>query len=96
MYWSRFKHFQCFEIGIIRIDNGRCPARPEQQFRRFGLIYNMTLGGPGHTSEILSLYVYKHYFKYFNFEYASGMAVVMAVIMLIISYPYIRMVARKA
>lgn len=66
------------------------------QFRRFGLIYNMTLGGPGHTSEILSLYVYKHYFKYFNFEYASGMAVVMAVIMLIISYPYIRMIARKA
>ena len=66
------------------------------QFRRFGLIYNMTLGGPGHTSEILSLYIYKHYFKYFNFEYASAMAVVMAVIMIIISYPYIRMITRKA
>ncbi|MBC7251921.1 MAG: sugar ABC transporter permease, partial [Anaerolineae bacterium] len=48
------------------------------QFRRFGLIYNMTLGGPGHVTEILSLYVYKQYFKYFNFEYASAMAVVMA------------------
>jgi multiple sugar transport system permease protein len=66
------------------------------QFRRFGLIYNMTLGGPGHSSEILSLYIYKHYFKYFNFEYASGMAVVMAIIMMIISYPYVRMIIRKA
>jgi multiple sugar transport system permease protein len=65
------------------------------QMRRFGLIYNMTSGGPGHATEILSMYIYKHYFKYFNFEYASAMAVVMAIIMLAISYPYIRMIARR-
>lgn len=65
------------------------------QMRRFGLIYNMTSGGPGHATEILSLYIYKHYFKYFNFEYASAMAVVMALIMLIISFPYIRMIAKR-
>jgi multiple sugar transport system permease protein len=65
------------------------------QFRRFGLIYNMTLGGPGHITEILSLYVYKQYFKYFNFEYASAVAVVLAVIMLIISLPYVRMIIRR-
>jgi multiple sugar transport system permease protein len=65
------------------------------QFRRFGLVYNMTLGGPGHVTEILSLYIYKQYFKYFNFEYASAMAVVMAVIMLIISFPYVRMIVRR-
>jgi multiple sugar transport system permease protein len=64
------------------------------QMRRFGLMYNMTLGGPGHATEILSLYIYKHYFKYFNFEYASAMAVVMAVVMLAISFPYIRMISR--
>ncbi len=65
------------------------------QFRRFGLVYNMTLGGPGHVTEILSLYIYKQYFKYFNFEYASAMAVVMAIIMLIISFPYVRMIVRR-
>jgi len=65
------------------------------QMRRFGLIYNMSMGGPGHVTEILSLYIYKHYFKYFNFEYASALAVVMAIIMLAISYPYIRMIARR-
>jgi multiple sugar transport system permease protein len=65
------------------------------QFRRFGLVYNMTLGGPGHVTEILSLYIYKHYFKYFNFEYASALAVVMAVIMLAVSLPYVRMIVRR-
>ncbi len=65
------------------------------QFRRFGLVYNMTLGGPGHVTEILSLYVYKQYFRYFNFEYASALAVVMAIIMLAISLPYVRMIVRR-
>jgi multiple sugar transport system permease protein len=65
------------------------------QFRRFGLVYNMTAGGPGHVTEILSLYIYKQYFKYFNFEYASAIAVALAVIMLVISFPYIRMVVRR-
>ncbi len=65
------------------------------QFRRFGLVYNMTLGGPGHVTEILSLYTYKQYFKYFNFEYASAMAVVLAIIMLVISLPYVRMMVRR-
>lgn len=66
------------------------------QFRRFGLVYNMTFGGPGHSTEILSMYVYKQYFRYFNFEYASAVAVVTAIIMLIISIPYIRMITRSA
>ncbi len=64
------------------------------QFRRFGLIYTMTQGGPGHTTEIFSLLVYKQYFKFFNFEYASCIAVVMAVIMLGISLPYIKLILR--
>lgn len=66
------------------------------QFRRFGLVYTMTQGGPGRTTEILSIMVYKQYFKFFNFEYASAIAVVMAIIMLAISIPYIRTIVRRA
>jgi multiple sugar transport system permease protein len=65
------------------------------QFRRFGLIYAMTGGGPGHETEILSILVYKQYFRFFNFEYAATIAVVMAIIMLMISLPYIRMIVRR-
>jgi multiple sugar transport system permease protein len=60
------------------------------QFRRFGLIVNMTAGGPGNVTEILSLYIYKQYFRYFNFEYASAVAVIMALLMLLLSVPYVR------
>ncbi|HIC95203.1 TPA: sugar ABC transporter permease, partial [Candidatus Bipolaricaulota bacterium] len=65
------------------------------QTRRFGLVYVMTQGGPGHATEILSILVYKQYFKYFNFEYASAMAVVMAIFLLLVSLPYIRIIVRR-
>jgi multiple sugar transport system permease protein len=65
------------------------------QFRRFGLVYNMTQGGPGNATEILPLAIYRQYFKYFNFEYASAMAVVLAVIMILVSIPYVRMVVKR-
>ena len=65
------------------------------QFRRFGLIYNMTLGGPGRLTEILSLNIYKTYFEFFEYEYASAMAVVLAVIMVVVSVPYVRNAVRR-
>lgn len=65
------------------------------QFRRFGLIFNMTAGGPGRTTEILSLHIYKQYFKFFEFEYAAAMAVVMALILLVLSIPYVRIMVRR-
>jgi len=65
------------------------------QFRRFGLVYNMTQGGPGNATDILPLAIYRQFFKYFNFEYASAMAVVLAAIMIVISIPYVRMMVKK-
>jgi multiple sugar transport system permease protein len=65
------------------------------QFRRFGLVFNMTGGGPGDATEILSLYVYKQYFRYFNFEYAAAIAVVLALIMLVFSLPYVRFMIQR-
>ncbi len=65
------------------------------QSRRFGLVYNMTQGGPGNATDILPLAIYRQYFKYFNFEYASAMAVVLAAIMIVISLPYVRMMVKR-
>jgi multiple sugar transport system permease protein len=65
------------------------------QFRRFGLVYNMTQGGPGNATDILPLAIYRQYFRYFNFEYASAMAVVLAVIMIVIRIPYVRMMVKR-
>lgn len=65
------------------------------EVRRFGLIQAMTQGGPGNLTEILSTLVYKQYFKFFRFEYASAIAVVMTGVLLLVSLPYIRMISRE-
>ena len=65
------------------------------EVRRFGLVQAMTQGGPGVLTEILSTYTYKQYFQFFRFEFASAISVVMAVALLLISVPYIRMISRE-
>jgi len=63
--------------------------------RLFGMVYSMTGGGPGYSSQVLSLLTYKHYFQFFNTSYAASIAVMLAIIMLIISIPYLRMTMRR-
>lgn len=65
------------------------------EVRRFGLIQAMTQGGPGVLTEILSTYTYKQYFKFFRFEYASAISVVMTAVLLLISIPYIWMISQE-
>jgi multiple sugar transport system permease protein len=47
------------------------------------------------VTEILSLYIYKQYFRYFNFEYAAAIALIMAILMLVLSLPYIRAMVQR-
>jgi multiple sugar transport system permease protein len=63
--------------------------------RLFGMVYSMTGGGPGYSTQVLSLLTYKHYFQFFNTSYAASIAVVLAIIMLIISIPYLRMTMKR-
>ncbi len=65
------------------------------EVRRFGLIQAMTRGGPGMLTEVLSTYTYKQYFQFFRFEYASAIAVVMTVVLLGVSIPYIWMISQE-
>ncbi len=65
------------------------------EVRRFGLIQAMTKGGPGILTEVLSTYTYKQYFQFFRFEYASAIAVVMTVVLLVVSLPYIWMISQE-
>lgn len=65
------------------------------EVRRFGLIQAMTGGGPGNLTEVLSTQVFKQYFQFFKFEYASAMAIAMTGLLLVLSLPYVRMIARQ-
>jgi multiple sugar transport system permease protein len=65
------------------------------EFRRFALVLTMTGGGPGTLTEVLSILVYKSYFEFFTFEYASAIAILMSVVLFILSLPYIILVGRE-
>ena len=65
------------------------------EVRRFGLIQAMTQGGPGILTEVLSTYTYKQYFQFFRFEYASAISVVMTLVLILISLPYIWMISQE-
>ena len=65
------------------------------EFRRFALVVAMTGGGPGTLTEVLSTLVYKTYFQFFSFEYASAMAILMSAVLFVLSLPYIILVGRE-
>jgi len=60
-------------------------------FRVFDLIYVLTGGGPGGTTESISVYAYKVMFAQTRFGYGSAMVIIMAVAVGIISYIYIKL-----
>ena len=59
-------------------------------FKSFDLIYVMTNGGPGGSTEILGTLMYRHAFKASEYGYGSAIAVVMTVMISIISLVYLK------
>lgn len=51
----------------------------------FDLIYNMTQGGPNHTTEVLASHLYMQGFQYFKYGYASAISIVLLVLCLAVT-----------
>jgi ABC-type sugar transport system permease subunit len=64
-------------------------------FRAFDLLYVLTQGGPGTSTEIASLYAYKMLFKFLDFGRGSAATVVMAFFTTVLSLMYIRVLYVK-
>lgn len=56
----------------------------------FDLIYTMTYGGPGQSTQVLGTWMYFQSFQYYNAGYGAAIAWVICAIILIIAIPYIR------
>lgn len=57
----------------------------------FGLIYFLTQGGPGQTTEITSIYIYQHSFRFFQLGLGSAASVILLVIILVLGTTYVRL-----
>lgn len=53
--------------------------------KTFGIMEAVTHGGPGTSSQVLSLYVYKTAFRYYDMGYASTMSIVLFAFILLIT-----------
>lgn len=59
-------------------------------FRNFATVWIMTGGGPIHRTELLSTLLYKQAFSYWQFGFASAIAIVMTLLTFLISAYYLR------
>ena len=64
-------------------------------FKLFDVIYTLTYGGPGKSTEVVSLYIYKEGLKYFQIGRATSMSWIFLVIVLFISFFFMRQVWKE-
>jgi multiple sugar transport system permease protein len=55
------------------------------------LLLILTGGGPGRSTQVLSLYAFQNAYKEFNFGYAGALSVVMFVLLMLFAWAYIRL-----
>lgn len=72
-------------IGIVVL------IRFMDALREFDKIFILTSGGPGTSSEVISLYVYRQAFQYFNTSYSAAGGVIMLFAVSILSTVYVRL-----
>ncbi len=87
--WQKFRYItlpmlspSTFFVSVLLVINS---------FKVFDQILIMTDGGPGRATNVLVYYIYYQAFQYFKFGYASAIAMVLFVIVLIITFVQFRL-----
>ncbi|MBC7343830.1 MAG: sugar ABC transporter permease [Clostridia bacterium] len=65
-------------------------------FRTFGQVLMMTEGGPGRSTEVLALYLYRIAFDYFDIGKAAASGVVLLMIMLVLTLIGVKLLGLKS
>ena len=64
-------------------------------FKIFGTVWILTFGGPGSSTEVVSLAVYKTNFYYWNMSYAATMGITLFLILLLACFGLFSLTQRK-
>jgi multiple sugar transport system permease protein len=63
--------------------------------RTFDLIFLLTSGGPGTTTEVLSMFIYRYGFQSFDMGLTSAASMILFVLTLVICLVYLRLIVRR-
>jgi multiple sugar transport system permease protein len=69
--------------------------RAMDSFKLFDIVYLVTGGGPGNTTETISFYTYLQGFKFFSLGYTAAMAFLQLIIIIIIAQFFLRIQKRQ-
>jgi multiple sugar transport system permease protein len=86
--WRRFLHIQV--PGLRTIIVASVVLRAIGLMNSPDLLLILTQGGPGRTTEVLSLYAFQKAYNEYNFGYAGALSVVMFALLMISSWLYVR------
>lgn len=92
--WSLFR-FMILPL-ILPITAIGILLRSVDLFKTFDLVYILTQGGPGSSSETLTYYTYVQGFKFFSPGYAAALTFVQLVIVVIAAKLFLSFVARQS
>jgi multiple sugar transport system permease protein len=87
-WWQTFRHvtLPLLKPAILIV----LLLRTMDLLRVFDQIFILTEGGPGFATEMISLYIYRTAFRFFDFGYAAAMSFVLLAVTNVISAVYLR------
>lgn len=86
--WHRVRHIQLPALRMIIVAS--VVLRAIGLMNAPELLLILTQGGPGYSTQVLSLYAFQKAYREFNFGYAGALSVVMFVLMMAASFLYVR------
>lgn len=87
--WQTFRHvtLPLLKPAILIV----LLLRTMDLLRVFDQIFILTEGGPGFATEMISLYIYRTAFRFFDFGYAAAMSFVLLALTNVVSVVYLRL-----
>jgi raffinose/stachyose/melibiose transport system permease protein len=64
-------------------------------FKVFDMIYAMTYGGPGTSTQVMGTWMYANVFQYYQAGYGTAIAVVITLVAIAVGIPYVQSQTRK-
>jgi multiple sugar transport system permease protein len=90
--WATIRHIELPAVRTILMIG--VMFRVIDNFRLFDVVYATTRGGPGDSTEVISMYAFRQMFQFFNVGFASAVAVVILVLGLILANMLFRYLRR--